>query len=125
MRAIGSPLLEFETALAGGIGQGFDPAMKHIGTAVENDLPDAGFLGALGKQLSDDHGRSAVGAGLQFLFDRLVKRRGCGQRTAGRIVDDLRVDMLRRAKHGQPRARFACLAQFVAHPLLSALKKFG
>ena len=37
LRAI-QALLEGQTALAGGIGQGLHPAMKQVGAAVENDL---------------------------------------------------------------------------------------
>src|SRR5579863_5373437 len=58
VRAIRGPLSqttgsEIEPALAGGVGQGLDPAMIEIGAAVEHDPLDAGDLGALGDQLTD------------------------------------------------------------------------
>src|SRR5207248_2916650 len=56
---------EFEAALAGGVGQGLDPAMIQIRAAVEDDALNPGRLGALGDQLADGSCRLPVGAGLE------------------------------------------------------------
>src|SRR3954471_3383852 len=66
---------ELEAALAGGVGQGLDPAMIEIGAAVEDDAPDPARLGALGDQLADGGGRFPVGAGLDVRLHPGVERR--------------------------------------------------
>src|SRR5712692_1543114 len=106
VRAI-EPLSEIETALAGGIGQGLDPAVIHIGATVEHHLRDPGRLGALGEQFADGARRRLIGAGLQVRLEAGIQARGGGQRPARRVVDDLRVDMARRAEHRQPGATLA------------------
>src|SRR5579862_7005826 len=73
-------LSEFETALAGGVGQGLDPAVINIGAAVEHDARDPGRLGALGDQLADRNRCGGIGAGLQLRLEAGVKRRGGGKR---------------------------------------------
>ena len=55
-------LSEIETALAGGVGQGFDPAMKQIGSPIEYDPLDPGRFGTLGDELADGARRGYVGA---------------------------------------------------------------
>src|ERR1051325_739742 len=87
VRAI-TVLSEIQPALAGGIGQGLDPAMIHVGAPVEHDP--------------------------------LHPRR---QRPTGRVVDDLGVDVPRRAEHRQPGASFGGLAQLEAGALAPALKQ--
>src|SRR4029077_19036989 len=46
-------LSQIEPTLAGGVGQGLDPAVIHIGAAVEDDPFDPRRLGAFGEQLAD------------------------------------------------------------------------
>src|SRR5947199_3203790 len=75
VRAIGS-LSEIQTALAGGIGQGLDPAVIEIGAAVENDPLDPRRLGALGEQFADRTGCCGIGAGLQIGLEAGIERRG-------------------------------------------------
>src|ERR1043165_9082242 len=95
---------EFEAALAGGFGQGLDPAMIEIGAAVEDDLLNPGRLGALGDQLADCGGCCPVAAALDVRLHPGVERRGRGQGPPGGIVDDLGIDVPRRAKHREPQA---------------------
>src|ERR1700747_1146657 len=57
---------EIETALAGGIGQGFDPAVKQISAAIKDDLLDPGRFGSLSHQLADGAPRRHVGAGVEI-----------------------------------------------------------
>src|SRR5712692_4048830 len=64
VRAIG-PLSQIQSALAGGVGQGLDPAVIHIGAAVEYDPSDPRRLGAFGEQFADRARRLGIGAGLQ------------------------------------------------------------
>src|SRR3954451_24469042 len=102
VRAIALPS-EIEPALAGGLGQGLDPAMIHIGAAIEHDALDAGRLGALGNQFADRGRRCLVGPGLQLLAHARIERRSRRERMSGRVVDDLDVDMARCAVHRQTR----------------------
>src|ERR1700719_3603419 len=48
VRPWGDPGSEIEPALAGSVGQGLDPAVIHIGAAIEHDPLDSGRLGTLG-----------------------------------------------------------------------------
>src|SRR5271156_2537720 len=88
VRAIG-PLSEIEPALAGSLGQGLDPAVIHIGAAVEHDLLNPGRLGAFGEQFADRARRCGIGAGLQPRLEAGIERRGRNKRAPGQIVDDL------------------------------------
>ena len=72
--------LEVEAAFARGVGQRFDAPVIEIAAAVEHDVLDALFLGALGDQLADRLGRVDVGAGLGAFAQRLFERRGGGER---------------------------------------------
>src|SRR5688572_31489031 len=82
--------LEGESALAGGVGQGFHPAMILVAAAIEGDFLDALGNRALGDQLADRLGRLDVGGGLQAGLQALVDRRGRSDRGARGVVDDLR-----------------------------------
>src|SRR5713226_7154152 len=122
VRAIG-PLSEIEPALAGGVGQGLDPAVIQIGTAVEDDPLDPGRLGAFGEQFADRARRSFIGTGLQIRLEAGIEGRGCGERAPGQIVDDLRVDMARRADHREPRPALRRLPQREADALAAAAEQ--
>src|SRR5262249_26524576 len=100
------------------------PAVKDVAATVEDDLANPGGLGALGDQLPDRGRRGAVGAGFDVLLQIGVERRRRRERASRRVIDHLRVDVPRRAKHRQPRPQPACLAQLVAHPLLAAREEF-
>src|SRR5229473_8531816 len=54
-----------EPALAGGVGQGFHPAVKQIGAAVEHNPLDPRCLGPFGYQLANSARRGDVGAGFK------------------------------------------------------------
>src|SRR6266581_6843846 len=83
VRAI-KPLSQIEAALTGGVGQGFDPAVIHIGAAVEYHPLDPRRLGAFGEQFADRARRCPVGAGLQRGLEPGIEGRGRDQRPAGR-----------------------------------------
>src|SRR5271170_164176 len=76
VRAIGPPS-EIEPALAGGVGQGLDPAVIEIGAAVEHDPLDPGRLGAFGEQFADRAGRPFVGPRLQIRLEAGIEGRSC------------------------------------------------
>src|SRR3546814_3542491 len=59
-----SAFLERQSALARGIGQGLDPAVITVATAVENDFLDAGGHGPLREEFADGRGRGLVRPGL-------------------------------------------------------------
>src|SRR5258707_4351358 len=80
VRAIRPPL-EFETALAGGIGQRLDATMEDIAAAIEDDPVDPRRLGAFGDQFADRGRRALVGACLQIWFQARLYARRRGQGT--------------------------------------------
>src|SRR5229473_2284827 len=124
VRAMKALSLENEPALAGGVGQGLDPAMEEIAAAVEHDGGDAGGLGALGDELADGRRGGPVGALLQALAQALVDARRGRHGAAGGVVDHLRVDVLRRAEHRQPQPAAAVLGDARAHAPLTAAEQF-
>ena len=115
LRAVGdlshvrAPSIELQSALAGAVGERLDAPVVEVAAAVEHDLADAGGLGPLGDQLADLAAASRPCA-------RLAQRRPRARRrppACGRVVvDDLRVDVLVRAEHGQARPLGACRATF-------------
>src|SRR5262245_340403 len=109
--------LEAQTALARRIRKRLDAPVIEIAAAVEHHLLDAVLDGALREQLADRLRRVDVGAGL--LAHLLLQRRGGGERLAFLVVDDLRVDVLRRTEHRQPRAAAAGAAQRKPDTLLA------
>src|SRR5439155_23009795 len=104
-------LSEIEPALAGGVGEGLDAAVIEIGATVEDDLCDPRRLGALGEELADRRRRGGIGAVLEACLQIAVEGRGRGQRPPGAVVDDLGVDMARRAEHREPQSGAGRLAQ--------------
>src|SRR5215204_6550636 len=88
---------EIETALAGGVGQRLDAAVIEIARAVEHDRLHAGGARALGDETPDLLRRVDVGARLQLPAHVLFEGRGGSERDAALVIDDLRVDLLRRA----------------------------
>src|SRR5262249_39637924 len=95
--------LELEAALARCVGQRLDTAVVTIGTAVEHHGVDPLLAGALGDEFAHSLRGVDVGAGLEALAHGLLDRRGGRERRALGVVDDLRVDVLGRAEHRQPR----------------------
>src|SRR5207249_11448536 len=65
---------------------------------------DASVIVAISKQLTDRIGSVAVRAGIAGFAHRLLQRRRPRQSLALEVVDDLRVDVLRRAEPRQTRA---------------------
>src|ERR1700742_3393816 len=87
--------LEVQAGFTRGVGKGLDAAVIQVGATVEDHLLDALFQGALGDKLAD-----ALGGGLVRTLG-VLDRRGFGHGDAGGVVDDLGVDVLRRAEHRQ------------------------
>src|SRR4051794_31727967 len=96
--------LELQPALARRVGQRLHAAVIAVTRPVEDHLFDAGLHGSLGDPTADRLGGFHVGAGLERLAHVLVERRGRSQRAPLSVVDDLDVDLLRRAEHRQARA---------------------
>src|SRR3954469_9625662 len=95
---------EIEAALARGVGQRLDPAVIEIAAAIEHDLLHALCRRALGEPLSDRLRRLDVGTSLEAVAHVLCHRRARRRRRGLRMVDLLRVDVLRRAENRKPRA---------------------
>src|SRR5580704_6540106 len=106
---------EIQPALAGGLGQGLDPAVIEIAAAVEHDVLDALLFGAFGDELAHRLGRIDAGAGLLALARRFFDRRRRHERDALVVVDQLRVDVLRRAVNRQSLALARGAAQGAAY----------
>src|SRR5579875_719403 len=115
-----SSFLELQAALAGGVGQGLDPAMEQVAAAVEHHRSDAGGLRPFGEQLADRRRGILVGTGLGARPQGLVEARRGHQRAAALVVDHLRVDVLGRAENGQPRTALDRAADAIADALLAA-----
>src|SRR5438270_2503387 len=83
-------LLEFQTVFARRVSERFDVAVIKVSAAVEDHTRDALVLRALGDQRADRFRSRRVGT----LGARVrIFRRSGGQRLAGRVVDDLDVDV--------------------------------
>src|SRR5689334_7770075 len=111
--------LEAEPALARGIRERLDAPVEQIAAAVEHDFLDTLLHGALGKQLADRLGRVDIRTGLAGIAQGLLQRRGGSHRLALQIVDDLCVDVLRRAEHAQARTAIGRTAQRKTDALLA------
>src|SRR5690606_19333188 len=116
--------LEAEAGFARGVRQRLDAAVEDEGAAIEHDVLDARLDRALGDELADGSRRFPVGAGLERALQILVERRGGGDRMAARVVDDLRVDVLRRAMHRKTQTLARNLLQLPADTRRAALDSF-
>src|SRR5262245_55559278 len=92
---------EVQSALASAVGQRLHAAVIDVTVAVEHDLLDALLDARLGDRLAD-RARHRRLAALARLLE--LERRRRHERLAGHVVDDLAVDLLVAAEHGQPRA---------------------
>jgi len=92
-------LSEIQTTLAGGIGQGFDPAVKEISAPIEDDPLNPCRLCPLGNELTDGIRSRYVGAILKDRPEAAIEARSRRERASGGIIDDLHIDMLGRAEH--------------------------
>src|SRR5216684_1567 len=112
-------LLEAEPAFTRGIRERLDAAVIEIAAAIEHHFLDAVLHGAFRQQLADSLGRVDVGTGVAALAHRLLQRRSRRQRLALQVVDDLRIDVLRRAEYRQPRTAAGGTTQRQPHALLA------
>src|SRR5215211_2639269 len=115
------PILEIEARFARRVGQRLDAAVVEITRAVKDHRLDAGLAGALRDEAPDLLRRVDVGAGLELAAHVLLERGGGRKRDAALVVDDLRVDLLRRAEHRQPRPAVRGLADRAPNPRLAAV----
>ena len=53
---------ELEPRLAGGVGQGLDPAVILVASTVEANLVNTGLFGPFGDELADDGGGGLIAA---------------------------------------------------------------
>src|SRR5262249_14282884 len=97
-----------------------DPAVIEVCAAVEHDVLDALRGRPLGEQLPDRLGGVDVCSGLERRTQVLLDRRGRDQRLALVVVDDLRIDVLRRTEHRPPRPHARGALDRPAHAALSS-----
>src|SRR5690606_25173168 len=95
--------LEAQTDFASSFGKRLDAAMVNVGTTVEDNFRHASRNSALCNELANGGRSSLVSASLERTLQVLLKGRCSSQRTTGRVVDDLRIDMLRRTVNRQTR----------------------
>src|SRR5277367_5090885 len=93
--------------------------------AIEGDQRNSSRLGALGDGGSDFLGGGQIAAVVQVAAAhfRGSARRG-GERPAGKVVDQLRVNVLVAAEHRQPRT-FRSSENTLANRVFAALEAFG
>jgi hypothetical protein len=94
---------ELKARFPGGVGEGLHPAVVQVATAIEDHLLDALGDGAVGQQLTHRYGGVAAGAGFKAGAQILVEGGGRAEGGLGGVVDDLGVDVVVGAEHGQTR----------------------
>src|ERR1700760_5157225 len=96
------PELELQPSLAGCVGESLDATVIQVAAAIEDHLLHALLLRALRDELAHFLRGRHVAAGLLALT-LLRDRRSRGDGRTGRLVDDLRVDVVERAVDVQAR----------------------
>src|SRR4051812_21398017 len=86
-----SCILELQSAFAGSVGEGLDPAMEQEAATVEHDRRNASLLRALCNRLAN--GSRAVAGRAGRGLEVLVEAGGRDKRLAGSVIDDLRIDV--------------------------------
>lgn len=104
MRSVKRVSLELEPGSPGSLGERGDSTVIPERTAIEADLFDTGGLGPLGDRLPHRLGGLLVATEADAVSQRLVGSACRSQGPAGRVVDDLGVDVLMRTKNREPRA---------------------
>src|ERR1700674_1714611 len=117
--------LELQSTLAGGVGERLDAPVIEIAAAIEDDRLHALGDGALGHELAHRFRGVDIGAGLEAAAHVLLHARRRNHGLALQVIDDLGVDVLRRAEDRQPRPRHALAAERPAHPAGTARDLFG
>src|ERR1700722_2899765 len=117
--------LETQSAFARCVGERLDAAVIDIAAAVEHHFLDALRRGAFGDELAARLRRPDVGAGLEARAQLLLHRRRRSDGRAGAVVDHLGIDVLRRAKHRQPRPRSGRRLDGAADARLAPFDLFG
>src|SRR3954453_2157102 len=118
---LSSCILELQSAFARRVGEGLHPAMEEEAATVEHDARHAGLLGALGERLAD--GSSAVLRSAGRTLDVLVQARSRGQRGAGRVINDLGVDVTAGAVDRKPRLAGSTSAERRADAAAAAVEE--
>ena len=115
---------EAQATFTGSIGESLDATVKDEGAAVKDHFLDASLGGALSDELADGSSGCRVGARLQRRAQIGVEGGGGRKRLAGHVVDDLYVDVLRRAMNRQARAAIGHRLDLTAHAVGATCKLF-
>src|SRR5882757_3951886 len=99
------PWLELQSCFARSIRQRFDASVVKVSTAVEHNLLHAFFFSALSDGLANLFGSGHVSTGRLGFFVALLAFGSAGrdQCHAVQVINDLRVDVVKRAINVQPR----------------------
>src|SRR5271165_6144250 len=92
--------LELQSRFAGCVGKGLNAAMVQITATIEYYFRDAFFFGALSDGFADQLCAFHVAA---LTPQRFLSGRGSSQGVALRIVDNLGIDVIDTAEHGEAR----------------------
>jgi hypothetical protein len=85
--SVGPGPSELQSGVAGGVGEGGDPAVVEVAASVEDDLGDAGGLGPLGDELPTLAAASLLPvapAEVGLVVDAAARVRRRGRRSPGR-----------------------------------------
>src|SRR2546421_2006014 len=96
--------LEFQSCLAGRVGQSLHATVIHAAAAIESHGTDTGRFATLGDGFPGRFGGGDVGAVLERAANFGAGGGDGGQRAAGHVVDQLCVNVLAAAIDRQPRA---------------------
>src|SRR5690349_9167118 len=96
--------LKAESAFAGGVGECGDATVVPVRSAIECDCFHTSGDRALGDSFADGLRGVLIAAGLDFADELLIERRGCGERFAGQVVNELAGYVLVTARDAQARA---------------------
>ncbi len=115
MRSVKRVSLELESGSPGSLGERGDATVISERTAIEADLINTGGLGPFGDRLTHRLGGLLVATEADAVSQRLVGSACRSQGPAGRVVDNLGVDVLVRTKDREPRT-LGGAANGAAHP---------
>ena len=114
--------LEFESTLAGCLGECQNPTVVLIVPTIKSYTLDAGSRSFFGNCLADRSGSIAVSAGTDIRTHGFVAGTGTDQRFAGEIINHLTTEMLQRPVDTHPWLLRAT-SELVAH-MLTASQSF-
>src|ERR1022692_2409223 len=110
--------LEFQPRFPCRVGKSFYAAVILVTAPIENHFRNSRGNGALGDDASNDFCRGNVAATLGIFPRFLINGTGGNKRRACAVVNDLRVNLIQRTIHGEPRT-FGGARNLLAHAAMN------